>query len=52
MLYQAFGWDAAGVRACARRFWRQDGKGKLSKRKDDAATNRFWEQRLPARGDV
>ena len=48
LLYQAFGWQAP-VFAHLPVILRQDGKGKLSKRKDDAAANRFWERGyLPA----
>lgn len=43
LLYQAFGWEPP-VFAHLPVILRQDGKGKLSKRKDDVATNRFWEQ--------
>ncbi|NTU82108.1 MAG: glutamate--tRNA ligase [Chloroflexales bacterium] len=43
LLYQAFGW-AVPVFAHLPVILRQDGKGKLSKRKDDVATNRFWER--------
>jgi len=43
LLYQAFGW-APPVFAHLPVILRQDGKGKLSKRKDDVATNRFWER--------
>ncbi|MGQ9925637.1 MAG: glutamate--tRNA ligase [Chloroflexaceae bacterium] len=43
LLYQAFGW-ASPVFAHLPVILRQDGKGKLSKRKDDVATNRFWER--------
>jgi glutamyl-tRNA synthetase len=43
LLYQAFGWTPP-VFAHVPAILRQDGKGKLSKRKDDAATNRFWER--------
>ncbi|HJZ47134.1 MAG TPA: glutamate--tRNA ligase [Roseiflexaceae bacterium] len=48
LLYQAFGWTPP-VFAHVPAILRQDGKGKLSKRKDDVATNRFWERGyLPA----
>jgi glutamyl-tRNA synthetase len=43
LLYQALGWELpffAHVPAVLR----PDGRGKLSKRKDDVATNRFWER--------
>jgi glutamyl-tRNA synthetase len=43
MLYQAFGWERP-VFAHVPNILRQDGRGKLSKRKDDVATNRFWER--------
>lgn len=43
LLYQAFGWDVP-VFAHLPVILRQDGKGKLSKRKDDVSTNRFWER--------
>jgi glutamyl-tRNA synthetase len=43
LLYQAFGWEPP-VFAHVPAILRQDGKGKLSKRKDDVATNRFWER--------
>ena len=43
LLYGAFGWEAP-VFAHLPVILRQDGKGKLSKRKDDVATNRFWER--------
>jgi glutamyl-tRNA synthetase len=43
LLYQAFGWSPP-VFAHVPAILRQDGKGKLSKRKDDVATNRFWER--------
>ncbi|HEU4322749.1 MAG TPA: glutamate--tRNA ligase [Roseiflexaceae bacterium] len=43
MLYRAFGWDMP-VFAHVPNILRQDGRGKLSKRKDDVATNRFWER--------
>lgn len=43
LLYHAFGWQAP-VFAHLPVILRQDGKGKLSKRKDDVATNRFWER--------
>ncbi len=43
LLYQAFGWKPP-VFAHLPVILRQDGKGKLSKRKDDVATNRFWER--------
>jgi len=43
LLYQAFGWTPP-VFAHVPVILRQDGKGKLSKRKDDVATNRFWER--------
>jgi len=43
LLYQAFGW-VPPVFAHLPVILRQDGKGKLSKRKDDVATNRFWER--------
>jgi glutamyl-tRNA synthetase len=43
LLYRAFGW-APPAFAHLPVILRQDGKGKLSKRKDDAATNRFWER--------
>jgi glutamyl-tRNA synthetase len=43
LLYGCFGWQAPEF-AHLPVILRQDGKGKLSKRKDDAATNRFWER--------
>ncbi len=43
LLYQAFGWELP-VFAHVPNIMRQDGKGKLSKRKDDVSTNRFWER--------
>lgn len=43
LLYQALGWEPP-VFAHVPNILRQDGRGKLSKRKDDAATNRFWER--------
>lgn len=42
-LYNAFGWDLPAF-AHLPVVLRQDGRGKLSKRKDDVATNRFWER--------
>lgn len=48
MLYNAFGWQMPTF-AHVPNILRQDGKGKLSKRKDDVSTNRFWERGyLPA----
>ncbi len=43
LLYQALGWQAP-VFAHVPAVLRPDGRGKLSKRKDDVATNRFWER--------
>jgi glutamyl-tRNA synthetase len=43
LLYQAFGWEPP-VFAHVPAILRQDGRGKLSKRKDDVAANRFWER--------
>lgn len=43
MLYQAFGWNMPTF-AHVPNILRQDGRGKLSKRKDDVSTNRFWER--------
>lgn len=43
LLYQALGLQAP-VFAHLPAILRQDGRGKLSKRKDDVATNRFWER--------
>lgn len=43
LLYAAFGWEAP-VFAHVPNIMRQDGRGKLSKRKDDVSTNRFWER--------
>jgi glutamyl-tRNA synthetase len=43
LLYKAFGWEPP-VFAHLPVILRQDGKGKLSKRKDDVSTNRFWER--------
>jgi glutamyl-tRNA synthetase len=42
LLYQALGWDVP-VFAHVPNILRQNGQGKLSKRKDDVSTNRFWE---------
>lgn len=48
LLYHALGWQPP-VFAHVPNILRQDGRGKLSKRKDDVATNRFWERGyLPA----
>jgi glutamyl-tRNA synthetase len=46
LLYRFFGWPAP-VFAHVPNILRQDGRGKLSKRKDDVGANRFWE-----RGDL
>lgn len=43
MLYHYFGWEAP-VFAHLPPILRQDGHGKLSKRKDDVSANRFWER--------
>ena len=43
LLYAALGWTAP-IFAHVPNILRQDGRGKLSKRKDDVATNRFWER--------
>lgn len=43
LLYQCFGWEAPAF-AHVPAILRSDGRGKLSKRKDDVATNRFWER--------
>ncbi len=43
LLYEAFGWQKP-MFIHVPNILRQDGKGKLSKRKDDVSTNRFWEQ--------
>lgn len=43
LLYRAFGWQPP-VFAHVPPILRQDGRGKLSKRKDDVSTNRFWER--------
>ncbi len=43
LLYKAFGWEPP-IFAHVPNILRQDGRGKLSKRKDDVATNRFWER--------
>lgn len=43
LLYQAFGWEMPAF-AHVPNILRQDGNGKLSKRKDDVSTNRFWER--------
>ncbi len=43
LLYQAFGWQQPAF-AHLPVVLRQDGKGKLSKRKDDVGANRFWER--------
>jgi glutamyl-tRNA synthetase len=42
-LYEALGWPKPTF-IHVPNILRQDGKGKLSKRKDDVATNRFWER--------
>jgi glutamyl-tRNA synthetase len=42
ILYRAFGWQPP-IFAHVPNILRQDGRGKLSKRKDDVSTNRFWE---------
>jgi glutamyl-tRNA synthetase len=43
LLYQALGWEPP-IFAHVPAVLRPDGRGKLSKRKDDVATNRFWER--------
>ncbi len=43
MLYAAFGWNMPAF-AHVPNILRQNGNGKLSKRKDDVSTNRFWER--------
>ncbi|MFN8567633.1 MAG: glutamate--tRNA ligase [Kouleothrix sp.] len=43
LLYGAFGWQPP-VFAHVPPILRNDGRGKLSKRKDDVSTNRFWER--------
>jgi glutamyl-tRNA synthetase len=43
LIYRALGWDPPKF-AHVPNILRQDGRGKLSKRKDDVATNRFWEE--------
>jgi glutamyl-tRNA synthetase len=43
LLYEAFGWTKPTF-IHVPNILRHDGKGKLSKRKDDVATNRFWER--------
>lgn len=43
LLYKFFGWEAPAF-AHLPAILRADGKGKLSKRKDDVSTNRFWER--------
>lgn len=43
LLYQFFDWQPPQF-AHVPAILRQDGRGKLSKRKDDVATNRFWER--------
>jgi glutamyl-tRNA synthetase len=43
LLYRAFGWEPP-VFAHLPPILRQDGRGKLSKRKDDVSANRFWER--------
>lgn len=43
LLYQALGWEMPTF-AHVPNILRQDGNGKLSKRKDDVSTNRFWER--------
>ncbi len=42
LLYQALGWELP-IFAHVPNILRQSGNGKLSKRKDDVSTNRFWE---------
>jgi glutamyl-tRNA synthetase len=43
LLYQALGWQAPAF-VHLPTIQRQDGRGKLSKRKDDVGANRFWER--------
>lgn len=43
LLYEALGWERPAF-VHLPTIQRQDGRGKLSKRKDDVATNRFWER--------
>lgn len=43
LLYDLFGWQRPAF-AHLPAILRNDGRGKLSKRKDDVATNRFWER--------
>jgi glutamyl-tRNA synthetase len=43
LLYRFFGWELPAF-AHVPAILRADGKGKLSKRKDDVSTNRFWER--------
>jgi glutamyl-tRNA synthetase len=43
LIYRALGWQPPTF-AHVPNILRQDGRGKLSKRKDDVATNRFWER--------
>jgi glutamyl-tRNA synthetase len=43
LMYDLFGWQRPAF-AHLPAILRQDGRGKLSKRKDDVATNRFWER--------
>ncbi|NJN67322.1 MAG: glutamate--tRNA ligase [Chloroflexaceae bacterium] len=43
LLYRAFGWEPP-LFAHVPNMLRHNGQGKLSKRKDDVATNRFWER--------
>ena len=43
LLYAALGWQPP-IFAHVPNVLRQDGRGKLAKRKDDVATNRFWER--------
>src|SRR6266545_7868446 len=43
LIYQALGWQPP-IFAHVPAVLRPDGRGKLSKRKDDVATNRFWER--------
>lgn len=43
LLYKAFGWELPTF-AHVPNILRQDGRGKLSKRKDDVGANRFWER--------
>ena len=51
LIYRALGWTPP-IFAHVPNILRQDGHGKLSKRKDDVATNRFWERGYLPEADV